>query len=435
MEIISRREYDRKTLATRRQRLEWFRKARLGMFIHYGLFSQLGRGEWVQTQENYSPEEYAELAKTFAPKEGCADEWCRRAKEMGAKYAVLTTRHHEGFSLWNSKVNPFNSYNYCGRDIVREFVDACRKYDLRIGLYSSVMDWHHPDGGTCAYDPEARARFIKYIEDLNVELLSNYGKIDVLWYDMPWPMSSSEAWDSVNRNNRLRALQPDILINNRSRMEEDFVTPEEAIKAEEGKWWEACMTFNGFSWGYVDSNQAAQYSYRAGQILKMLRSCVGAGGNLLLNIGPTADGSVPDEVNAPLDAVGAWLAENGEAVYGEHSRFSGEEFGGNGITQVTASDDRKTLYFWNYFWQSSGKLTLGGYQTAPKKVSLLATGAPVDFKLDGDRLMLSGLPTECPDKHVGITVIKAEFDEVPSYSMGSRYPQIHGGELTYKGTK
>ncbi|MBQ0125192.1 MAG: alpha-L-fucosidase, partial [Clostridiales bacterium] len=185
--VIPRPDYDEMTEATREERLAWFKEARLGMFIHYGLFSMLEGGEWVQVQENYTPEEYAKFASKFAPKEGCCDEWCALAKKMGANYAVMTTRHHEGFSLWNSKVNPYNSYNACGRDLVKEFTDACRKYDLKIGLYSSVMDWHHPDGGICAYDTDARKRFTDYIEALNVELLSNYGKIDVLWYDMPWP--------------------------------------------------------------------------------------------------------------------------------------------------------------------------------------------------------------------------------------------------------
>lgn len=433
MELISRNEYEKETLASRPKRLEWFRSARLGMFIHYGLFSQCETGEWVQTQENFTPQEYEALAKTFSPAPGCAEEWCRQAKDMGAKYAVLTTRHHEGFSLWDSKVNPFNSYNFCGRDIVREFVDACRKYDLRIGLYSSVMDWHHPDGGICAYDLDARARFVKYIEDLNTELLSNYGKIDILWYDMPWPMTSSEGWDSVGRNHRLRLLQPDLLINNRSRMEEDFFTPEEAIKAEDGKYWEACMTFNGISWGYIDSEQARQYSYSAGQILRMLRSCSAAGGNLLLNIGPTPSGHVPEEAKAPLCAVGAWLRENGEAAYGEHTRFSGWSYSGNGVTQVTVSADKKSVYFWNYSWPRTGCMTFGGYQSKPKKVTLLSSGKELDFIFEGERIKLINLPHECPDKNVGITVIKAEFEEEAKCTFASNYPQIHyGSDLRIK---
>lgn len=149
------------------------------------------------------------------------------------KYAVLTTRHHEGFSLWDSKANPYNSVNYGPhRDIVREFVDACREFGLKIGFYSSLMDWHHPDGWKCAYDVEARKRFNQYIKDLNTELLTNYGKIDILWYDVSCPMENWEGWDSVALNQHLRSLQPDLIINNRSKLDEDFGTPEEHISAE-----------------------------------------------------------------------------------------------------------------------------------------------------------------------------------------------------------
>ena len=168
--------YQREIASTRYERMKWFREARYGLFIHYGLYSQLGRGEWVQVEEDIDREEYARLAHTFAPKEGCCREWARLAKEAGMKYMILTTRHHEGFSLWDSKVNPFNSVNYGPkRDIVREFVDASREFDLRIGLYSSLVDWHHPDGYRAAYDEDARRRFTQYLYDLNEELLTNYG--------------------------------------------------------------------------------------------------------------------------------------------------------------------------------------------------------------------------------------------------------------------
>ena len=219
----------------------------------------------------------------------------------------MTTRHHEGFSLWDSKANPFNSVNYGPhRDIVREFVDACREFDLKIGFYSSLMDWHHPDGWRCAFDSEARKRFTDYIEALNTELLTNYGKIDILWYDVSCPMESWEGWNSLERNQRLRALQPDIIINNRSCLAEDFGTPEGHIKAEDRDW-EACMTFNDISWGYVDAEQALPHAYTAPRILKMLNTCTAGGGNLLLNIGPEPDGSVPKDAIAPLEQVGRWL--------------------------------------------------------------------------------------------------------------------------------
>lgn len=429
MEFIAPDTYHEQAAKERERRLAWFKDARFGMFIHYGLFSQFGTGEWCMSYQNYTKAEYEEYAKTFNPKEGCADEWCALAKKAGAKYAVLTTRHHEGFSLWKSDVNPYNSYNYCGRDIVREFVDACRKYDLKIGFYSSLMDWHHPDGWKCAFDMEARRRFLEYIEALNVELLSNYGKIDILWYDMPYPMKSSEGWDSVNRNNRLRKLQPDMLINNRSKMQEDFLTPEDSISPADGAYWEACMTFNGISWGYLDSTLAAPYSYSAQQIIKMLNRCTSSGGNLLLNIGPMADGTVPSEAIEPLGTVGKWLSENGEAVYGLKS-ITGNKFTGCNLNTASVSPDEKTVYLWNMIWPQKDTLQLGGYINAPKSITYLATGEKVDFELDGHRLILKNLPKEAVDKNAGITVFKLEYDEKAQYQWVSYYPHMNYGVNT-----
>jgi alpha-L-fucosidase len=264
------------------------------MFVHYGLYSALGRHEWAMAGENWPVKDYEKLADKFLPRPGAPKEWAKLAKAAGMKYMVLTSRHHEGFSLWDSKANPYNSVNYgCKRDIVKEFVDACREEGLRFGFYSSLMDWHHPDGGRAAYDSAARKRFTDYIYSLNEELLTKYGKIDILWFDVARPMETFEGWNSLEMNQRLRAIQPDIIINNRSRLEEDFGTPEERVTPEPGRDWEACMTFNGLSWGYIDSKQAAPYSYNPQRILRMLATCSGGGGNLLLNIGPAPTDRFP----------------------------------------------------------------------------------------------------------------------------------------------
>ena len=425
MNYISKREYEAEIAATRDRRMAWFRDARFGMFIHYGLYSELGTGEWSQANQNYTVAEYETLAKSFTPKEGCAREWCEMAKKMGAKYAVLTTRHHEGFSLWNSKANPYNSYNYCGRDIVREFVDACHEYDLRIGLYSSLMDWHHPDSWRCKNDPEARDRFLKYIEDLNTELLTNYGKIDILWYDVSCPFESAEGWDSVNRNRRLRALQPDIIINNRSALPEDFGTPEGRIDAED-KDWESCLTLTDLAWGYVDAEQAAPFMMTPKSIVRKLHLCTCKGGNLLLNVGPMPDGSIDKYTRETLTKVGEWLAVNGEATYGRKFR-TGPVYSANTLTAVSAEPDCKTFYLWNWVWPKNGELMFGGYMDAPTKVSFLATGEEIDFVHDGHRIFLKNLPKEIPDKILGATVIKMEFAEKPRHIFRSYYPQMHLG--------
>lgn len=425
---ISLEEYERQTAATRDSRMDWWRRDRFGMFVHFGIFSVIGRHEWAMIDENIPVEEYAGYAEKFLPKPGAPREWAKLARAAGMKYMVMTTRHLEGFSLWDSKVNPFNSVNYGPhRDIVREFVDACREFDLKIGFYSTLTEWRHPDSALCATDETARRRFTKYLTDLNTELLTNYGKIDILWYDMPDILKTAEAWDSVERNRYMRRLQPDIIINDRSAVTEDFGTPEESIRPG-GRDWESCMTFNGLSWGYVDSAMAAPYSFTAQQIIGMLNNCAANGGNLLLNIGPAPDGSVPAEAVEPLTTVGKWLEANGEAVYGNMRRkgsFITKKFGGNGVSKPTAKGNH--VYLWNKIWPRGGTMGIGGYMEAPRSVTLLQSGTPVDFEFKGQRIILKDLPPEAPDKIAGVTVIDMEFDREPEYIYASYYPQMHGG--------
>ncbi|MBR3504145.1 MAG: alpha-L-fucosidase [Clostridia bacterium] len=420
IELMTKNEYEEWTASTRDARMAWWREARFGMFVHFGLYSQLGRNEWVQTLENIPVEEYARLADTFNPKPGAPREWAKLAKEAGCRYMVMTTRHHEGFSLWDSKANPFNSVKLGPhRDIVREFVDACREYDLKIGFYSSLMDWHHPDAIAAMYDTAARKRFTDYIEALNTELLTQYGKIDVLWYDVASPMENWEGWDSLERNKRMRLLQPDLIINNRSRLDEDFGTPEGHIRADDRDW-EACMTFNDISWGYVDEVQAEPHAYTTPRILKMLCTCSRQGGNLLLNIGPKPDGSVPADAVKPLQGVGEWLKRNGAAAYGKLGRSYG--FGGNGVSGVSCAQDGKTVYLWNWIWPSTGSMGFGGYCDAPKRVYTLCDGKDMAFEQKGQRIILHDLPEKSPDPS-GVTVIVMEFDKVPEYHPRSYYPQ------------
>lgn len=423
--MLSKPQYEEQIAASRDERMKWWREARFGMFIHYGLFSQVGRNEWVMACENVPPQEYEKLAETFSPKEGCCREWAKLAKEAGCKYMVLTTRHHEGFSLWDSKVNPYNSVNYGPhRDIVKEFVEACREFDLKIGFYSTCMEWHHPDSGICAYDTEARRRYTQYLKDINTELLTQYGKIDILWYDVPSPMESWEGWDSLERNQFLRSLQPDIIINDRSRLDEDFGTPEEHITPSEHDW-EACMTFNGISWGYVDSDQALPYSYTPQRIVAMLQTCCERGGNLLLNVGPKPDGSVPYEVIDPLKKVGEWLKVNGEAVYGMLNKTYGNEYQLNGVSRPSSKGN--TIYMWNKIWAPyNGKMVLSGLFDTPEKISFI-DGTPIKFEKKGDRIFLYDLPEKNPDPILNIPLIKLEFNCKPRYRFASYFPQLNGG--------
>ena len=425
--MLSRNEYEKAIAETRDERMGWWREARFGMFVHYGLYSQLGRNEWVMACENIPVPEYEKLADTFAPKEGCCREWAALAKKAGCKYMVMTTRHHEGFSLWNSKVNPYNSVNYGPhRDIVKEFVEACRENDLKIGFYTSLMDWHHPDGGICAFDTEARARFNKYITALNEELLTQYGKIDILWYDVSSPMESWEGWDSLARNQYLRSIQPHIIINNRSKLDEDFGTPEEHLTPD-SRDWEACMTFNGISWGYVDEEQALDYSYSAKRIAGMLQTCCERGGNLLLNVGPRSDGSIPSDAVGPMEKIGEWLRVNGEAVYGKLTRTYGNQNQANGVSRPSTKGN--TVYMWNKIWHPvGGEMGIGGFFTEPVSISFM-DGTPIEFEKKGDRIILKNLPAENPDKIIGIPVIKIEFDRTPEYRFASYFPQLNGGKM------
>jgi alpha-L-fucosidase len=424
IELVSRPEYEERLAASRDRRMAWWREARFGMFVHLGLYSVLGQHEWAMAGENWPVKDYEKLADNFLPKPGAPREWARLAAAAGMKYMVITTRHHEGFSLWDSRVNPYNSVNYgCKRDIVREFVDACREYGLRIGFYSSLMDWHHPDGGRAAYDSAARNRFTDYIYSLNEELLTNYGKIDILWYDVARPMETFEGWNSLEINQRLRAIQPDIIINNRSLLAEDFGTPEERVNPEHGRDWEACMTFNGLSWGYIDSKQAAPYSYNSQRILRMLATCAKGCGNLLLNIGPNPDGSVPPEAVEPLTSVGKWLEKNGECAYGRVTPLTGE-FWGVGNLVSTLSQKGNKIYVWNWIWPEGREFIVSGLPGKLKSACITATGQSLEFTQEKYRVIFGKLPPEGRDPIAGVTAITLEFEDEPILTSFATQPPL-----------
>ncbi|MGE5532548.1 MAG: alpha-L-fucosidase, partial [Bacteroidota bacterium] len=297
----------------RERRLEWFRNARFGMFIHWGLYAQLGRHEWVMNRERIPVREYEKLAATFKPKANAPRKWAKLAKEAGMRYMVMTTKHHEGYCLWDSKLTKYTAPKTGPkRDLVAEYVEAARAEGMRVGFYYSLMDWHHPDGERCTKDEAARRRFLDYIHGQIRELLTNYGKIDVLWYDMPWPLETAEAWESETMNRMVFELQPDIIVNNRNRLDGDFSTPEQRIEAERGgRAWESCMTMNE-SWGFNRGDDAWKTPKT---IVRNLATCAHGAGNYLLNIGPRADGSVPEESVRTLDAVGKWMERNGDTIY------------------------------------------------------------------------------------------------------------------------
>jgi alpha-L-fucosidase len=313
---------------------------------------------------------------------------------------VMTTKHHEGFCLFDTKTTGFCAPKQAaGRDLVREYVEAVRAEGLRVGFYYSLMDWHHPDGARAANDEAARRRFVEYIHTQVSELMTNYGKIDVLWYDVPWPLDA-RGWESERMNETVFKLQPDIIVNNRNRLPGDFSTPEQRIEAAEaGRAWEACMTMND-SWGYHRADDAWKTPK---QVLRNLITCAHDGGNYLLNIGPKADGSVPLESVQILGAVGRWMERNSRAIHGadicqpRRSRF--------------ASFSRKgtTLFMHVHHWPGD-TVALAGLLNKVKSASLLATGQRVAFQQDTYRVRFTGLPARAPDTPITTLVIECDSE-------------------------
>ena len=384
----------------RARRMKWWHEARFGMFVHWGLYSVLGRHEWVMENEGIPVSEYAPLAKQFKPQPHAARAWAKLAKQTGQKYMVMTTKHHEGFCNFNTKLT-----DYCapkqgpGRDLVAEYVEAARAEGLRVGFYYSLMDWHHPDGARCARDEEARKRFVEYTHGLIRELLTNYGKIDVLWYDVAWPLDAA-GWESERMNKMVFELQPDIIVNNRNKLQGDFSTPEQHITAETtGRAWETCMTLND-SWGYQRADDAWKTPK---QVIRNLVSCSRDTGNYLLNIGPKSDGSIPEESVRILNEVGQWMQRNGETIY------ESELCQPRRSNYASFTRKGNTLYMHVHFWPGD-TVAMCGLMTKVKSARLLASDQKVQFEQDKFRVRFKGLPSEAPDHPVTTIAIECESE-------------------------
>ncbi|MGP8244960.1 MAG: alpha-L-fucosidase, partial [Bryobacteraceae bacterium] len=344
---------------------------------------------------------YQAYAKQFRPKPNAARDWAKLAKSAGQKYMVMTTKHHEGFCNFSTKLTNYNAAQQGpGRDLVAEYVEAARAEGMRVGFYYSLMDWHHPDGARCATDEAARRRFVDYTHGLIHELMSNYGKIDVLWYDVAWPLDAA-GWESEKMNKMVFELQPDIIVNNRNKLEGDFATPEQRITAEKNRAWESCMTMND-SWGY----QRADDNWKSPKtIVRNLITCAHDTGNYLLNIGPKPDGSVPEESVRILTEVGKWMGKNGETICQSEvcqpSRSNYASFSRRG----------NTLYMHVHFWPGSA-VAIGGLTSQVKSARLLATGTPVKFEQGKFRVRFTGLPEKAPDDPV--TTLAIECDGIPN---------------------
>ena len=434
-------------------RMKWWREARFGMFVHWGLYSGLagtwegkpvgtkGGMEWIQQRVKADTDTYAKQAiPLFKPTPDFARQWAKLAREAGCRYVVFTSKHHEGFTLHDSKVGDYNAGAVLHRDLVKEIVEALHAEGLKVGFYHSVIDWHHDQyaynlskqlphplkGQPYPNGQRDHAKYLDYLHAQVSELMSNYGPIDVLWWDYSaQDFQGDAAWRASDLMKLVRAKQPGIIMNNRlfripeagftgmgtnaisSQLDPkygDFITPEQHIPATgmPGTDWETCMTLNT-TWGYSDHDHAWKSDET---LIRNLIDIASKGGNYLLNIGPKGDGSVPAESVKSMQAIGAWMKTNGESIYATTaSPFVKLDWGR--CTQKKLDGGNTRLYFHVFDWPKDGKLVVPGLASKPIKAMLLADGKPLSVTLFGTPLEIS-VPAEAPDKIATVIVLDIE---------------------------
>ena len=385
-------------------RMAWFREARFGMFIHWGLYAIPARGEWVRSFEQMPEEDYLPYFQEFDPVDYDPRKWARAAKMAGMRYVILTAKHHDGFCLFDSKYTDFKSTNTkLGRDIVADFVAAVRSEGLRVGLYFSLLDWHHPDyphhgdrnhpmrnHPECSNEHRDFDRYLRYMHDQVREICTNYGKIDILWFDFAYDDMRGEKWKATELVDMVRSLQPGVIIDNRlevsgegygslaqcrpTAFHGDFVSPEQMIPPNwiqdiEGRdvAWEACVTMNR-NWGYHATDR---FFKPAPMLIRKIVECVSKGGNLLLNVGPDARGNIPEASMERLEAIGKWMDKNSRSIHGcGKAGIEKPDYG-----RVTRNGNK--LYF-HVYENTLGPLPLLGLKREQiGSIRYLATGAEI----------------------------------------------------------
>jgi alpha-L-fucosidase len=401
------------------------------MFIHWGLYALPARHEWVKNQERITNETYQKYFDEFNPDQFDPKKWAKEAKAAGMKYAVLTTKHHEGFCLFESKYTNYKaSKTAAKRDLVKEYVDAFRAEGIKVGFYYSLIDWHHPDFTIDKYHPQRpltdsdtayerlnkgrdMAKYRKYLYNQVTELLSNYGKIDILWLDFSFPGKygkGKDDWGSVELIKQIRKLQPGIIVDNRLDLKEyadgeDFDTPEQVSTKElekyKGKTWETCQTFSG-SWGYYRDEHSWK-THR--QLLDLLITSTSNGGNLILNVGPTARGEFDYRATNALDSLSQWMHANSKSIY--YCSFAPETFQAPENDKLTYNASTKRLYVHLFDYPSSGILTLHGYKGKIKYAQFLHDNSELKIKEEGNDILLT-----VPEKKPGyeIPVVELTLD-------------------------
>lgn len=425
------------SLAAQESRMEWWREARFGMFIHWGLYSvPAGEwqgithyGEWIRHSAKIPLKTYDQFVQKFNPVKFDATAWVKMAKNAGMKYIVVTSKHHDGFCLFDSKQTDFDIMaTPFKQDIMKELANACRAEGIRICWYHSIMDWHHPDylprrdwekdRTTEGADFE---RYITYLKAELKELLTNYGDISVLWFDGEW----EPTWNSQRGRDLLeyvRSLQPDIIVNNRvgagrqgmggftkeGELAADFSTPEQEIPATgvPGLDWETCMTMNEH-WGYSKDDKNWKSTKT---LLQMLADIASKGGNYLLNVGPTSEGLFPQESIERLNEIGNWMKTNGEAIYGTQASLFSKLSWGRSTWKKTSNGYR--IYLHVFERPVDGRLIVPGLLNTPESVHFLS-GNPGEMlkytRKDSD--LIINLPENMPDAIN--SVIAIDLDETP----------------------